>query len=124
MSAWAARLPLLHLVPAGAPSAGYRWRDDAACLGLDTELFFPVDNRAQSVETPRRVCRGCPVRAECLADALAKEEPARRFGVVGGTTPGERRVLHRAGLTISAPTTPAELCPARWLGVMSHDRPA
>ena len=100
MNARATRLPLLHLVPTTTP-AGHQWREHAACLGLDTELFFPVDNRAQSVETPRRVCRGCPVRAECLADVMATEEPARRFGVVGGTTPGERRVLHRAGLTIT-----------------------
>ena len=105
MSPRAARLPLLHLVPT-TTTAGHRWRDNAACLGLDTELFFPVDNRPTSVETARRVCRGCPVRAECLADALATEEPALRFGVVGGTTPGERRVLHRAGLTITAPHTP------------------
>lgn len=108
MSARAARLPLLHLVPTTTAS-GHRWRDDAACLGLDTELFFPVDDRASSVEMPRRVCRGCPVRAECLADVLATEEPARRFGVVGGTTPGERRVLYRAGLTITASQAPAEL---------------
>ncbi|MFP5069103.1 WhiB family transcriptional regulator [Pseudonocardia nantongensis] len=102
MNARAARLPLLRLVPT-TTAAGHRWRDNAACLGLDTELFFPVDNRASSVEIPRRVCRGCPVRAECLADVLAVEEPSRRFGVVGGTTPGERRVLHRACLTITAP---------------------
>ncbi|GAA1399550.1 WhiB family transcriptional regulator [Pseudonocardia kongjuensis] len=108
MSARAARLPLLHLVPT-ATAASHRWRDNAACLGLDAELFFPVDNRAASVETPRRVCRGCPVRAECLADVMATEEPARRFGVVGGTTPGERRVLHRAGLAITTPLVGGEV---------------
>ncbi|MEQ3550918.1 WhiB family transcriptional regulator [Pseudonocardia nematodicida] len=102
MSARAGRFPLLRLVLADA-TAGRGWRDDAACLGLDTELFFPVDDRAASTEPPRRVCRGCPVRAACLADVLATEDPARRFGVVGGTTPGERRVLHRAGLAITTP---------------------
>lgn len=99
--------PVLRLVPITDPSAATtdaRWRDDAACAGLDTELFFPVDDRAASVETPRRVCRGCPVRVACLADALAVEDPVRRFGIVGGTTPGERRTLHRAGLTLSAST--------------------
>nr|WP_093354164.1 WhiB family transcriptional regulator [Pseudonocardia ammonioxydans] len=85
------------------PSASPRWREDAACIGLDTELFFPVGYDVESTETPRRVCRGCPVRAECLADVLAVEDPARRFGISGGTTPSERRVLHRAGLTFSTP---------------------
>ncbi|MBN9791166.1 WhiB family transcriptional regulator [Pseudonocardia sp. TMWB2A] len=99
--------PLLRLIPITDPAAtttGNRWRDEAACAGLDTELFFPVDDRTTSIETPRRVCRGCPVRAACLADVLATEDPARRYGIAGGTTPGERRVLHRAGLTLSVST--------------------
>ena len=107
MSAQPSGRAVLRLVPITDPTTATtdtRWRDDAACVGLDTELFFPVDDRAASVETPRRVCRGCPVRTACLADALATEDPARRFGIVGGTTPGERRTLHRAGLTLSAST--------------------
>ena len=100
MRARTGRHPLLYLVPRG-PTAGRRWRDDAACLGLDTEQFFPVDHGAESVEPPRRVCRGCSVRAECLAEAMATEDPARRFGIVGGTTPSERRLLQRAGLAIT-----------------------
>lgn len=107
MSAPSHGRPVLRLVPITDPTTATtdaRWRDDAACAGLDTELFFPVDDRAASVETPRRVCRGCPVRVDCLADALTTEDPARRFGIVGGTTPGERRTLHRAGLTLSAST--------------------
>jgi WhiB family redox-sensing transcriptional regulator len=108
MSAPGQGRPVLRLVPITdhtAPRTDTRWREDAACAGLDTELFFPVDDRAASVETPRRVCRACPVRAACLADVLATEDPARRYGITGGTTPGERRTLHRAGLTIT--TTPA-----------------
>ena len=101
------RPPLLQLVPTGPAAAGRDWRADAACQGLDTELFFPADDRISSTETPRRVCHGCPVRAACLADVLSTEDPALRFGIVGGTTPGERRSLHRAGLTITAPATPA-----------------
>ena len=98
-------LRLVALADPDAPDPSTGWRDEAACAGLDTELFFPVDDRAPSVEPPRRVCRACPVRAACLADALSTEDPARRFGIVGGTTPAERRSLHRAGLTIT--TRPA-----------------
>lgn len=97
--------PVLRLVQITDPTVtttDSRWREDAACAGLDTELFFPVDDRAASIETPRRVCRGCPVRAACLADVLATEAPVRRYGITGGTTPGERRTLHRAGLTITS----------------------
>lgn len=43
------------------------------------DLFFaesPAD-----LEAAKRLCGDCPVRAACLADALAREEP---WGVWGG----------------------------------------
>lgn len=38
------------------------------------------------------MCRGCPVRTECLADALDNRV---EFGVWGGLTERERRALLR-----------------------------
>ncbi|MGL4745898.1 MAG: WhiB family transcriptional regulator, partial [Dermatophilaceae bacterium] len=38
------------------------------------------------------ICRGCPVVAECLADAL---DNRTEFGVWGGMTERERRALLR-----------------------------
>jgi WhiB family redox-sensing transcriptional regulator len=40
----------------------------------------------------KTVCRGCPVRTECLADALDNRV---EFGVWGGLTERERRALLR-----------------------------
>jgi len=40
----------------------------------------------------RAVCEGCPVRLECLADAL---DSRMDFGVWGGMTERERRALLR-----------------------------
>ncbi|AEE47505.1 WhiB family transcriptional regulator [Cellulomonas fimi] len=40
----------------------------------------------------RSVCTGCPVRLECLADAL---DNRMDFGVWGGMTERERRALLR-----------------------------
>lgn len=40
----------------------------------------------------KSVCRGCPVRTECLADALDNRV---EFGVWGGLTERERRSLLR-----------------------------
>ena len=40
----------------------------------------------------KRICRGCPVRYECLADAL---DNRIEFGVWGGMTERERRALLR-----------------------------
>jgi WhiB family redox-sensing transcriptional regulator len=53
------------------------WMDQAACLDVDPELFFPSppsqvwggrygDDRAQAVKAAIDVCKTCPVAAECL----------------------------------------------------------
>ena len=72
------------------------WRDRAACLTVDPEIFFPFDARGRAVhvaeERAKAVCTGCPVRAECREFALA----ALPYGIAGGLTAEERR---RAGGT-------------------------
>lgn len=68
------------------------WRRRAACArpGVDPELFFPDQGERGKVAQAKRICAGCPVRAACLADALAT--PATRdYGIRGGTTREERR---------------------------------
>jgi hypothetical protein len=45
------------------------WRERAACLGEDTELFFPagLTGRAlEQIEQAKVVCRGCAVVIQCL----------------------------------------------------------
>lgn len=69
--------------------ADRQWRDQALCRETDTEAFFP--DKGGSSRVARRVCQACPVRAQCLADALARRDVA--FGVLGGLTPNERRNL-------------------------------
>jgi hypothetical protein len=61
-----------------------------ACMGADPELFFS-DNIAE-INQAREICISCPLMAKCLDYATFAEE----FGVWGGTTAGERKVL-RAG---------------------------
>lgn len=65
------------------------WRDAAACQGVDPELFFST---AGPNPAAIRICRNCPVIADCLADAL--DEPWI-VGVWGGTTEADRRRIHR-----------------------------
>jgi WhiB family redox-sensing transcriptional regulator len=71
---------------------GAGWRAAAACGRVDPELFYPLDLDpvGPAVLAARRVCAHCPVLPECLGDVLASEDPARRWGVIGGTTPDER----------------------------------
>lgn len=78
-----------------AEPAGRDWRVHALCADVDAEIFYPVDvtDGAPAVQRAKQVCAGCPVQVSCLVDAMAGEDPARRWGVIGGTTPDERRAL-------------------------------
>lgn len=67
------------------------WQRDAACLGVDPDLFYPA--RGESTAEARAVCGECPVRDECLEYALANCET---FGVWGGLGERDRRSLRRA----------------------------
>lgn len=74
-------------IPGGEP-----WRLRAACRGLDRdELFFSDCDRWPSTARDRRakkICFECPVRVECLEDAL---EYGDRYGIRGGLTANERQ---------------------------------
>lgn len=65
------------------------WVSWAACRGGDPDALF-VQGAAQN--RAKLVCMGCPVRTECLADAL---DHRVEFGVWGGMTERERRALLR-----------------------------
>jgi WhiB family redox-sensing transcriptional regulator len=68
------------------------WRERAGCAGTDPEVFYPLEN-GRGAAAVWLVCAGCPVRSECLADAMASEHPGMRWGVVGGLTAAERTEL-------------------------------
>lgn len=63
------------------------WRDEAACLGEELRIFFPERNLALAREA-KAICYRCPVRMECLDEALSNGE---RFGIWGGMDQDERR---------------------------------
>jgi WhiB family redox-sensing transcriptional regulator len=72
------------------PAPGGGWRESALCAQADPEAFFP--EKGGSVKAAKRICARCPVRRECLEEALARRE---RFGIRGGLTARERRPLVR-----------------------------
>jgi predicted RecB family nuclease len=63
------------------------WDADAACRGRG-QLFFSEDEFSQRLA--QAICRDCPVRPQCEAEARAVESPGLRYGVIGGYTPEER----------------------------------
>ena len=73
-----------------------RWRDEAACAVTDSDLFFPVGVTGPAVgqiAAAKAVCATCAVQAQCLEFAIATNQ---EYGVWGGTSEEERRVLRRA----------------------------
>ena len=66
------------------------WQDQANCLGVDPDLFFP--ERGASTREAKEVSKGCTVREDCLEYALANGE---KFGIWGGLSERERRKLRR-----------------------------
>lgn len=75
--------------------ASIEWRREAACKDIDPNLFFPIGVTGPAVsqiETAKSICSGCPVKTQCLDFAITTNQ---EFGVWGGTTEDERRVLRR-----------------------------
>lgn len=68
---------------------GEGWQRLAKCANDDPDAMF-VTGDAQTLA--KETCFSCPVRLDCLADAMDHRE---EFGVWGGMTESERRRLLR-----------------------------
>lgn len=67
----------------------HSWVARASCAGDPPDALFV---RGAAQRTAKQRCLGCPVRLECLADAL---QCACDYGVWGGLTERERRAIRR-----------------------------
>ena len=88
----------------------WSWIYDSACANYDPELWFPPRDRnlyMKIATQAKDICFGrngyapCPVRLECLKEAMANEE---EHGIWGGLSHRERNALKRkyteAGVTL------------------------
>ncbi|MFT4187031.1 MAG: WhiB family transcriptional regulator [Aeromicrobium sp.] len=71
------------------------WATRAVCRGRTEELFV----RGAEQNQAKTVCGGCPVVADCLAEAL---DHRIEWGVWGGMTERERRALLRSRPEVTA----------------------
>jgi WhiB family redox-sensing transcriptional regulator len=69
------------------------WRANAACSGMNPDLFFPERGDVLGVARAKAICLGCPVTAECLQFALEAKE---KQGIWGGLSGQERRAIRSA----------------------------
>jgi len=71
------------------------WRNRAACLDADPELFFPTGNTGPAlvqIGAEKLICGRCDVVETCLDLAI---EFGQDDGVWGGLSAEERRTLKR-----------------------------
>lgn len=66
-------------------------RPRAACVGEDPALFFPERENIETLKPAAAVCRTCPIRSRCLAQAIAEDVR----GIWAGTTTRQRRVIRK-----------------------------
>jgi WhiB family redox-sensing transcriptional regulator len=85
--AWAPEIPGWNLPDPGETE----WQDQALCAQVDPELFFV--EKGGTARPAKRICRECPVRAECLEYALESDQG---FGIWGGLSERERRRMKPA----------------------------
>jgi WhiB family redox-sensing transcriptional regulator len=64
------------------------WKALGNCRGEDPNSFYPENNRWAEQER-KKICRGCPVFAQCMDHAIRYDE----LGIWGGTTDRERRKI-------------------------------
>ena len=58
------------------------------CHNTDPEIFF--SEKQETINLAKSLCGGCPVKKECLAGALSRQEPV---GVWGGELFEDGRVI-------------------------------
>lgn len=69
------------------------WRDRAACRGEDLNVFFPATTGGTGGNpAAATLCARCPVRPDCLDEALTLRET---YGFRGGKSGDERALILR-----------------------------
>ena len=72
------------------------WREHASCTDVNVNVFFPIGVTGPAIDQIARakaICASCPSRDCCLEFALVTHQD---YGVWGGATEDERRVMRRA----------------------------
>lgn len=75
------------------------WRSEAACRGVDPNIFFPDKGDKVGGAAAKAFCDRCSVVADCLDWAL--DEWRDDGGILGGKTGHERRSLRRERRRVS-----------------------
>lgn len=69
------------------------WHEKALCAEVSGDIFFPeAGGISKETSQAKAICERCPVKVECLEDALVGNVG---YGIWGGLTPVERNALKK-----------------------------
>jgi hypothetical protein len=71
------------------------WLVHAACNGMNPDIWFPEKGNTRDADLAKEICLACPVKDDCLADAMIRGE---EFGIWGGVSQRGREQLRRNNL--------------------------
>lgn len=71
------------------------WFTDAACIGLDPNIFFPSKHDAAGRKKALEICAGCSVVDDCRDYALELAQVFDTQGIFGGTSYKQRAIMLR-----------------------------
>ncbi len=81
---------LLHLLAVLSCADGDLDCTAALCAQADPDVWYPEKGRPDQERVAKAICSTCPIQANCLADAVRRNEP---LGIWGGASEADRRVL-------------------------------
>jgi len=86
-----------------AEGTAVSYAEHGVCTQTDPELFFSIDDPDKKgsaylyLPIALSFCAQCPVRKECLDEAISENIP---WGIWGGSTWTQRRYIKRGLLTV------------------------
>lgn len=69
------------------------WRSQALCLGSDVGKWYSPAKK--DIKELRDICQRCPVRTDCLHEALTMPGKFARHGFRAGATPSQIALLRK-----------------------------
>ncbi len=71
------------------------WQKQAACRGMDINIFFPKRGQTKFIEKAKKVCASCPVMNECREYGIELAQEFDTIGIFGGLATINRKQLMR-----------------------------
>ena len=73
----------------------HAWMKRANCKGTNPDWFHPPEGKSYLGRHGKELCQNCDVQQQCLDFALSFPINQDQFGIYGGYTPRQRRLLRR-----------------------------